>query len=240
MRFVRRVGPLLLGVIGLGTGAYFVARTLKGTPAVVTPVPSESPSAVASAPPSAARSTAPVVSAPPSAVPTTPKIIATVGVVRADAGGGPAAANGKKRSVSVASLRPANGVFVSVDGAPPRETSQDVSFSLDEKSHALTFTCLRDLCDPRTYDVPAGDKDVPLDVALHIHPGKLLVEGDPTHSYGIDELPTVTVVPGVAATIPMMTDGRRVITVFDRADPSKKQTVAVSAGQQKLVSFKSP
>jgi hypothetical protein len=36
----------------------------------------------------------------------------------------------------------------------------------------------------------------------------------------------------------MVNEGRRVITVFDRSDPTKKQTVVVPAGQQKTISFR--
>ncbi len=240
MRVVKRSAPLVLSVLLLGTGAFFVARAIKGSDADKTPVRITDPSGsgATSTSPSATPSATLAASSSPSGATSVPRIALTaVPVARIEAGA-PAAANGKKRSITIASLRPANGVFVSLDGSGPRETGADTSFTLDDKAHSLVFTCTMDLCDPRAYDIAAGDKDQAIDVALHIHPGKLVVEGEPTHSFGIDEMPTVTVVPGVAASIPMTTEGRRVITVFDRADPTKKQTVAVSAGQQKIVSFK--
>jgi len=243
-RMVKRAVPLVLGVLALGAGSFFVARALKATPVghgpeVVTPpsallaaggAPGSGPSAAAPSTSVASSGSAKLVTAAPRPA------VSVLGVVR-DAG---ALANGKKRSVVIASLRPVNGVLVSVDGAAPRETGSDVTFPLDDKAHALVFTCLRDLCDPRSYDVAAGDKDVSLDVTLHIHPGKLVVEGDTMHSYGIDELPTVTLTTGVAVNIPMTNEGTRMITVFDRADPTTKQTVRVPAGGQKIVSFKAP
>ena len=237
MRMIKRAAPLLLGVVALGAGAFFVARAVRGSgelpilphPIESSGVPSARPSAVVSAPTS--------IASVPSAVASTPKIVPAIVTTRIDSGA-PAALSGKKRSIVIASMRPANGVFVNVDGSGPRETGSDSSFLLDEKEHTLLFTCSMDLCDPHSISVPADDKEHRFDVVLHIHPGKIVVEGDATHSYGIDELPTLTVVPGVAATIPMISEGRRVITVFDRSDPTKKQTVVVPAGQQKTVSFR--
>jgi len=239
MRLAKRIVPLALGVLALGTGSYFVASALKTTPVTPAPVaPRESVVIASASPPtSSTGSSVPISSgSAPGTAATVPKVISVVGTAR-DAG---STTTPKKRTVSIASLRPGNGVLVSIDGAAPQQTTQDVSFSLDDKPHALTFTCLRDLCDPRTYEIAAGEKDVALDVALAIHPGKLLVEGDPTHAYGIDELPTLTVTPGTPVNIPMTTGGQRVITVFDRADPSKKQLVRVNTGGTTSISFKSP
>ncbi|MBS2020732.1 MAG: serine/threonine protein kinase [Deltaproteobacteria bacterium] len=237
MRMIKRTAPLLLGVVALGAGAFFVARAVKGAGDGPSPIRPVDTGAVASAEPSTTAAPPRVPASVPSAVVSAPKIATSIVTTRLDAGSA-VSAPGKKRSVVIASLRPANGVFVSIDGSGPRETGPDSTFNLDEKEHSLVFTCSMDLCDPQSITVPADDKEHRFDVVLHIHPGKVIVEGDATHSYGIDELPTLTVVPGVAATIPMTNEGRRMITVFDRSDPTKKQTVVVSAGQQKTVSFR--
>ncbi|MBX3188233.1 MAG: serine/threonine protein kinase [Labilithrix sp.] len=234
MRLLRRVGPVVIGAVVLGTGAYFIASALKTQP-VVDDTPA-SPTDAGGVTARADVSSAPVASTEPSAIVSAQRPFIPAIAIRVDAG----ATVTKKRNVTIASLRPANGVLVSKDGAPPVETSSDTTFTFDDKPHTLTFTCKRDLCDSRTIEVPAGDSDVALDVGLRIHPGKLIVEGDPTRAYGIDELPTTTVTPGVAVPIPMIADGSRLITVFDRADPSTKKTVTVRADDQTRVSFKAP
>lgn len=240
MRMFKRTAPLLLGVLALGTGAFFIARAVKGSGDNPIPFRPLDTGTVATTQPSVTVSAPSSVTTIPSAIASTPKIAPSIVTTRLEAGVATPNGNGQKRSVLIASMRPANGVFVNVDGAGPREAGPGMSFLLDEKEHTLVFTCAMDLCDPHPMTVPADDKEHGLDVTLHIHPGKLFVEGEPTHAYGIDELPALTVVSGVPATIPMINEGRRMITVFDRGDPTKKQTVSIPAGQQKTISFRGP
>ena len=64
-------------------------------------------------------------------------------------------------------------------------------------------------------------------------------DGDPSHSYGIEELPNLIIVPNGHETEIPMTGGTRLVTVFDRIDPAKKQSVELHAGQKRVVSLKS-
>jgi serine/threonine-protein kinase len=245
MRFVRRTGPLVLGTIALGAGAFFIARAVKDSragdgpataptetaaPSVLTdrePRPAM-PSGAASGPtaaspsPSSSERRAHISSAP---------VRSTVVV--------PAAAPPKKqRKIRIASLRPAFGVHLAIDGAPAPDPQQEQILALDDKPHSLAFTCVDDMCEPKTIAVPAGDEDDAIAVSLRVPPASLVVEGDPTRSYRIDELPGVALAPGHPTEIPIVSGGARLITVFDVLDPSKKQTVKVQAGKQKTISFK--
>ena len=86
--------------------------------------------------------------------------------------------------------------------------------------------------------VSAGDNNVELDVVLAISNAKLVVEGDPTHAYGIMEIPTLNVAGGGEIEIPM-TAGTRQVHVFDRNDPSSQpQAIALTAGKRATISFK--
>jgi serine/threonine-protein kinase len=251
MRFVRRAGPLVLGAAVLGTGAFFVARALKGSPAVLT-VPGSGtgkPVVVATAGgPSAQTSAKTVLTSPtPSERPTV-----SAGAVRVPSSSGVSAtvdagtANGKKRTVTFASLQPQYGVVMKVDGVPGPNPGPGFSFMLpDEKPHVLLLTCPdrdgNELCVPKTITVPAGDAEQTLDVQLTIVPAKLVVDGEPGRSYGIEELANITLASGVAAEIPMRAgQASQTVTVFDRSDPEKRKKQALRAGQQHVVSFKNP
>lgn len=242
IRLVRRAGPLLLGAIMLGTGAFYVARALKGTDpdlSIVT-APSGRPAIVASNAPSADRSANPVTTAPSASERPT----YALGPVRTAAPTADAAV-GKKRSVLIASLQPPHGVVMLVDGVKGAVPGPGLSFLLpDDKAHVLTFTCKdpttgNELCVPQTINVPAGETEQPLDVQLTILPAKLVVEGDPGRSYALEEVPNITLASGVAVEIPMRA-GSTTVHVYDRSDPEKRKALALRAGQQHAVSFKNP
>ncbi|CAN5905137.1 hypothetical protein BH11MYX4_BH11MYX4_41840 [soil metagenome] len=248
MRLARRAGPLFIGAVVLGTSAFFVARAFKGSPTVVTtPDVPTSNGALLSGPgprPSAARSANPIASG---AASSERPIVSSIGTIRpAPTSSVDASVPGKKRSVLFASLQPQFGVKLKVDGAPGPDPGPGMSFLLpDEKPHALTFTCQdrdgNELCVPKTVQVAAGDTEASLDVQLAILPAKLLVEGESNHSYGILEVPNITLAAGVVTEIPMLA-GRadRSVTVFDRAEPLKGRPAPLRAGQKYVLSFKTP
>jgi eukaryotic-like serine/threonine-protein kinase len=247
MRLARRAGPLFLGALALGTGAFFIARALKGGPTMVTipDVPSSNGVVVTGPGPSAVRSASPALSMTP--VASERPVVTSLGTVRPpNATVVDAAIPGKKRSITFASLQPQFGMKLKVDGAPGPDPGPGISFLLpDEKAHSLSFTCEdrdgNELCVPKTVAVPAGDTEQTLDVQLAILPAKLLVEGDSGHSYSILEVPNITLAAGVATEIPMLA-GRadRTVTVFDRAEPQKGRQAPLRAGQKYVLSFKNP
>jgi len=245
MRLVRRVGPLLLGAVALGTGAFFVARALKGGPTVLSlpGVTSADSARVATGPgPSALPSAKPLVTAPTASE----KPTVALGAIKVPATATVDAAAPKKRSVTFASLQPQYGVVMKVDGVRGPDPGPGFSFMLpDEKAHALWFTCQdhlgNELCVPKTVNVAPGDTEQTLDVQLTILPAKLIVDGEPGRSYGIEEVPNITLASGVAAEIPMRAgQAAQTVTIFDRADPEKRKKQALRAGQQHVASFKNP
>ena len=244
MRFVRRTGPLVLGTVALGLGAFFVARALKGGPAVLhlPGVTSASTALVATGPdPSAQPSAKPRASPTPSERPTM-----ALGSVKPPIAPSADAAVARKRSITFASLQPQYGVVMKVDGVRGPDPGPGFSFMLpDDKPHALWFTCQdhlgNELCVPKTVPIPAGDAEQTLDVQLTILPAKLVVDGEPGRSYGIEEVPNMTLASGVAAEVPMRAgQAAQTVVIFDRADPEKRKKQTLRAGQQHVVSFKNP
>ncbi|MDF2693738.1 MAG: serine/threonine protein kinase, partial [Labilithrix sp.] len=239
-RLFRRVAPLVLGAVVLGSGAYFVAKAFKGSPAHdpgpgKSTVSSRATSSVTAGPVSAASTTRPVDlpgTSTTSGTPTTPtRTIATPVVV-------PSVKPGVPRLVSFTRLSPSFGVQRSVDGATAIEVDPTKPFTLDDKAHSLVFTCRGDLCPPKTVPIAAGDGNVDLAVELLVTPARLVVDGDPSHSYGITEIPTITVGGGGEVEIPM-TAGKRQVHVFDRTDPSgQPQAIMLAAGKRATISFK--
>lgn len=242
MRFVRRAGPLLLGAVALGTGAFFVARALKGSPpeVVIPGLPPAHTNVVTAEPKPSAL---PPPSALTAATPSERPAVTALGYSRPP----PVvdASTGKKRAVIISSLHPPHGVVMAIDGVRGAEPSPGLSVMLpDDKAHTLTFTCKdptngNELCVPKTIQVPAGDAEQPVDVQLAILPAKLVVEGDPSRSYAIDEFPSITLASGVATEIPMRS-GATTVHVYDRSDPEKRKVQSLRAGQQHVVSFKNP
>ena len=245
MRLVRRTGPLVLGVLLLGTGAFFVARAVKGTPKIAVADPASSGQITAVTTTSATPSASLVVTPSASVSAERPAPIASARPV-AMINVADAAVSEKKRAVLITSLQPQFGVKLKIDGNPGPDPSTGLSFMLpDERAHTLTFSCRdrdgNELCVPRTVAVTPGDSEQQLDVQLNILPAKLLVEGDPSRSYGILEVPNVTLAAGVPADVPMLA-GRsdRIVTVFDRTKPQEGKQAPLRAGQKYVLSFKNP
>lgn len=238
MQMVRRAVPLFFFVVTLGSTAFFVARSIKERSKTPIVPPVASVAVVTSGAPSSSPSTAPVASTSTSAKPNTDErkaISIRLQPSSADAG------LGALRTLDVPSVQPANGVFVSVDGASKVPVAANAKLSLDRRGHRLVFTCVSDLCEPEAREVAAGDEDVSLaDVSLRIRPARVVIEGEATHTYGIVELPNLVLTPGVEAEVPMVR-GDRIVTVFDRVDPTvKKQEQKLIANQKKVIEFLAP
>ncbi len=247
MRMIRRVGPLALGAIVLGSGAFFVARAFKPEPRPDDPTTTEpsahagvTPSASASSSVATAGSGAPRIDADAGITTTNvtgavrvPPSAATTTVASTNGSGG----KGVRRTVTIATLRPQFGVHMKLDDAPAPDPSPGMAFTVDEKAHVLVFTCEKDMCEPQTKRIEAGEKDEAIPVELKILDAKIVVEGDPSHSYGIEEMPQFALGSGVATAIPMNM-GQRTVTVFDRSDPTVRKKAMLRAGQQEVVNFR--
>lgn len=242
-RLVRRVTPLVLGAVVLGSGAYAVASAFKGAAprdGAFSPASSaERRRAVGAGSTSASRASVSAsrsgerAGAAPNGGPnvTAPRTIASPIVV-------PSSKVGATRTATFTRLSPGFGVKLTIDGAPAPEPDPTKPFALDAKAHTLVFTCKGDLCTPKTIQVPAGDANVELDVVLAIANAKLVVEGDPTHAYGIVEIPTLNVPGGGEIEVPMRA-GWREVHVFDRNDPSSQpQAITLTAGKRVTIAFK--
>ena len=74
-------------------------------------------------------------------------------------------------------------------------------------------------------------------IELAIAAARLIIDGDPGHTYGIEEMPRVTITSGQETELPMVA-GSRPVTIFDWVDPSKRQSTVVQAGKRATVSFR--
>jgi serine/threonine-protein kinase len=241
-RLVRRVAPLILGAVVLGYGAFFVARSFRHqeTDGKNKPMPSaktgESLALKSSSVPElpgAIQSGASLATGTPS-VTGLPRVVATPVVPPTSA-----KPSSIQRVVTFSSLVPAFGIRMTIDGVPAPDPDPSKPITLDERPHTLAFTCAGDLCVPKSMPIEAGDKPLTFPVELAIPPAKLLIAGDPSHTYGIVELPNLSVLGGGEMDVPMHARGEWEVHVFDRSDPSMKaQAVTLHAGRRELVSVK--
>jgi serine/threonine-protein kinase len=238
-RLIRSLAPLVLGACVLGGGAYFVAKSLKGEihggdHDPVSTTTAEPSASAALARPSATASSRPSVPSGPSVSATT---TASAAPARTLATPTVAPKAGVERKVSFRSVHPSFGVHMTIDGAPGPDPDPRTSFPLDEKAHTLVFTCTGDLCTPMTVKVDPGPQDISLPVELQVPPARIVVDGDSSHSYGIEELPNLILTNGQEAEV-AMTAGTRGVIVFDRIDPANKQSVTLRAGKREVVQLK--
>jgi serine/threonine-protein kinase len=232
-QMVRKVAPLVLGACVLAPGTYFVVRALKNE-AVTTTKPD------------------PTVSVPIASIPTTPKTVTppnSVALPPASVTAAhpvamptvqPTSNKNVSRTVTFTRVRPTFGVHMTLDGVPMSDPAQNQNFVIpDDKPHQAVFTCTNDLCPPKTIPIASGDGPVDLDVTLTIPPAKLVVEGDPAHTYALAEDPNRPIAPGEEFLVPMIESGQRTVHVFDRNDSTRPaQVVTLTTGKRASVSFK--
>jgi hypothetical protein len=216
--FAGRAVPLLVASALLVGTAYVGTRAIRHRleskpPASATSVPVATAPPVVSTPEPAATAirTAAPVREPPRPLP--PKVV--------------------QRTVTFDINRPF-GVLLAVDGDPIGNPPKQMT--LDEKPHELRFTCMADECEPQTKTIAAGEEpQIALTVALPLKPAALVVDGDPSLSYGLEEFPNVAVRVGVPASI-QLPHPNYVAHVVER--PSQhKVTVTLKPGKEAHASF---
>ncbi len=228
LRLLRRVVPLVLGGVILGFGGYSVARALKPRPIAGRPISEEAP---------VERTPITEESVPPPMIATAP-VVSVAPVVTVHTIATPTVApKPVQRTVTISSLRPAFGVHLTIDGVAAADPDPHNPFTIDDKAHTLLFSCTSDLCAPKTVTLAAGDKNETMPIELAIAAARLIIDGDPGHTYGIEEMPRVTITSGQETELPMVA-GSRPVTIFDWVDPSKRQSTVVQAGKRATVSFR--
>ena len=206
-RLVRRIAPIVLVALGLCAAAFFVTGAVRRR--IVAREGTRAPIASASAAASSPRDPLPdpPLPAQPSVSPVPPP--APPPVVRAPP-------RPIERVVIVSSVRPQFGVLVSIDDGPPSNASSGLRLALDGRAHSLRFTCMNDMCEPVPRTIEPGDApETTIGVALSVKPATLVVEGDPSMVYGIEEFPSVTLRTGVPASVPVPR-GNFIIYVVER------------------------
>jgi serine/threonine-protein kinase len=183
-RALKRAAGALTIMLALGGLTYVVGHALRGRPSLrpafsaetVLPAPANAASALPEPPPA--------VTASETNAPARPRATAPPAV---------AAAKPVERTMTL-DLSPSMGVVLSVDDGAPRHVSTGDTLVLDGKAHALSFTC--EVCTQVHRDVPAGDKDDTVRIAVPIKPATLLIEGDVDKTYQIEQHPELTVRAG--------------------------------------------
>ena len=120
---------------------------------------------------------------------------------------------------------------------PQGEAREGLTLTLDARQpHDLRFTCMKDECEPLVKSVPAGD-ETPLSfpVILTIKPASLIVDGDPSLEYGIEEFPSVAVRIGVPVPVPVK-HGNYAIHVIERTS-GRRVSGTLNPGHEARVSF---
>jgi serine/threonine-protein kinase len=226
-RIVRRVAPMLAAMVLFGVVAFFVTKALRVRATDPAPSPTTSATSVSPVPSVPASATATASAAPP----TTATATSTVPQLRV-----PPIVKPIERSVVIASVSPPYGVLVSLDGAGPVNATSGLRLAIDGKAHDLAFKCVNDMCEPQTRSVAAGDEPEPtIAVKLQLKPAKLVVDGDPTMSYGLEEFPDIEVRAGLAAIIPV-NSGNAPVHIVERPS-GHRLTTTLNPGQERRVSF---
>ncbi len=225
--FAVRTIPIVLVSLALGAGAFFAGKAIRHrlatapTATVITAIPSASVSAA----PSASSASKVATPAPvPTPIPNQnfPRVTIPPKVV--------------ERRITLESLHPPFGVLLAVDGASIGEAHVGQTVVLDGKAHDLRFTCMEDECEPWTKSIAPGEESLfPVAVTLSIKPAALVVDGDPTLSYGLEEFPSVAIRVGFPASVPVK-HGNYAVHVVERPS-GRRVTGKLYPGKEARVTF---
>jgi serine/threonine-protein kinase len=235
------IAPKLLGVVLVGVGSFAMVRTVRAR--VQSGVDSVQPAPTSLG--AVATTTTPTLTGAPSARATNggtqgaaPNgtgrtfIVATAAVATPAA----SAARSKPRNLSFTSLRPSEGVLLSVDGEGARPLSAGQSIQLDGRPHELTFSCKGELCLRQTRALPAGETDAEMAVLLELKPAVVTVDGDLNRSYQINEYSHLGPLrAGVPVRVPLRRNDDAVTII--ELETSLRRTLVLRAGGDQRVTF---
>ncbi len=222
-RAARRVAPMVLVALATGGSAFGLTRALRP------PAPGISPSAGVSLAPPPPSSATPSRSAPPPPMPVRSAARPLVVPAR------PMPSVDKRRSVVFSSVRPHQGVHLTVDGAPAQDPTTGGTLTLDDKPHELMFTCTQNMCEPHKHLVGPGDKLETLHIDLKIRDAELFIEGNPSRSYGISQRPGIPLRSGVVVRVPM-TGGTELFDIVE-LETQRKVGVTLTSGGRRTATF---
>jgi serine/threonine-protein kinase len=146
-----------------------------------------------------------------------------------------------QREIRFTSVEPEQGVNVAIDGAPKALLDPTKPLVLDEKGHALVFSCTANLCDPFTRTVDPGEHGVSFPVHLTIHSSRLVIRGNLGRTYVLnDDMAHPLQAAEIPNPVPMPHSAVRVVKVTE-GETGISKTVELHAGEtSKLVDFTSP
>jgi len=220
---------LAVAGVGVGVRATLARRAHSPVDAVQT-----STAPLPTSPVSSAQAPAPVASSPEAVA------SATRTLARPAVAARPAPARSTTREVRFATVEPAQGVRVAIDGAPPAPLDPTKALVVDERAHALLFSCAADLCDPLSRAVEPGDRGVALSVRLTIKPAKLVIRGVPGNHYVLSDDPQHPLDSTEQAnSVPMAHEAVRVVRLIE-IETQHKQNVELRAGRVSRVDFVTP
>jgi serine/threonine-protein kinase len=217
---------VLLGVVAFAATRAFVGRSsiTADTSPSAKKIPSAQP--LTSAPvspsdsPSASTTASAVSTLPHVVIPTVPK----------------SATPPKMRTISI-SLRPEQGIFVSIDGGGQTAASNGMSIPLDVGPHDLVFAC-----DPKlpclgtvSRHVNEGEDDQSVSAVLRMKDAILTVVGSSSSQYQLSGRPDVVITPGTPVSVSMTYEST--LTSVVQLPQNKSQTVKLLAGKSVSVTF---
>jgi eukaryotic-like serine/threonine-protein kinase len=238
-RMLRRAGPLALATVVVAVLAYFVTQSLKNHP--TRPIASASTTTSASATVSgSATSTSTSTGTSTVAATGTATSTATSTVAATSTGAGTGTSTGTaaahvERTVTLTVSGDVAAFFVSIDGRDAESKTTGDTIRVDEREHALRFSCAQDLCEAQSRKVAAGKGDETVLVELRSKPATLIVDGPPGASYSIDGYAGLVIKSGTPVNIKVPPE--RFVMLRDLSNPARQQKVDVERGQQVKVKF---
>jgi serine/threonine-protein kinase len=225
-RAVKRFAPLVLATVAVGVGAFYATKALRTSRATETSArPSVSVAQTTTAPPASSSAAADAPSTTRAALTTTAPTVAPIATRTTPT-------KPVRRTVTI-TTNLANGVLVAVDGEPAGPATTPLA--IDDRPHTLELTCVGNMCEPVTRTVPAGDKDLALDVPVRVRDARIVVDGNPLNHYVLVEK-GLDLRAGAPTSVGMRT-GSDTFSVKE-LESGETRRVAVKAGQEVHVSFK--